>query len=228
MVLSLMSKNKSKAGYLVELFRKYGVISGLMILPFFSYLFYYCPEIIELVVGKKWLQSVELFRIFLLYYCVKLVFYPSNGILTSFGRPDIKARVTLTTFLISLPILYYVSYNDLGITYYAMVFIFLSTLSDMVCSVLGFQVLKESILSFITSRFKYFWILILQFIMLYLLDKYFLFGSFWKSQIALLGTLLVIYFAIVTYSKPFLEALNLFIKNKQVNRVLAILILHKK
>ncbi len=228
MVLSLMSKHRQQSNYLINLFNKFGIVSSLIIFPLFYFLFYNSPEIFKVLVGSKWLDAVPLFRIFLIYYFIKIVFYPTNGILTSFGRPDVKAKVTIGTFLVSIPLLLYISINSFDIVYYALVFIILSIFSDLICTFFGFQLMKESLYKFIVLRFKYLFPSMVLAVLLFLFDKLLVLSELSKSIAALILTCLIIYLSLVLYAKIFIEAFELFVKNKRINSSLARIIFYKK
>ena len=110
MVLSLMTNHKDNVSYLMKLFNSYGFVVGNLLLPFIILLYIIADEIIPMIFGVKWIDAILYFRIFTIYYVIKILFYPGNGILTSIGRPDIKARITVSSFIISLPILIYIAY----------------------------------------------------------------------------------------------------------------------
>jgi O-antigen/teichoic acid export membrane protein len=228
MVLSLMSKHRDQPNYLIALFNKFGVVSGLTIFPFFIFIFMSSPEIFEALVGAKWLEAVPLFRIFLIYYFIKIMFYPSNGILTSFGRPDIKARVTISTFIVSIPLLLYISVNNYDIVFYGLVFIILSILSDLVCTVIGLHLMKESLYNFLVVRVKYLFPSAVLALLFLIIDTFFQLHALPKTMIALTITLLVIYFSLIVYSRVFMESFEIFIKNKRINSLMKKFIWYKK
>ncbi|MEM9918092.1 MAG: oligosaccharide flippase family protein [Bacteroidota bacterium] len=220
MVLSLMAKNKDNQNYLLRLFKHYGIISGLVIAPLVIWVFTMASEIIPLVFGDKWIGAINLFRVFIIYYFIKILLYPTNGILTSFGRPDLKAKVTLYSFAVIVPILGFISYAEFDIIYYGLVFITIASLSDAVCMVLGFRFMGTSVVQFLKERIR----IILPFLLLIPL-------FLWIQQMDLsyltvlilsfVGTILAIYGMVNLRSEAFLESLSTFIKNDRLLNIVS-------
>lgn len=155
MVLSLMSKHRDSPEYLLKLFRHYGILVSVSLIPFTFFVFLVAEELIPMIFGVKWMGAVDLFRVFIVYYFLKVFFYPANGLLTSFGMPEVKARITIISALFLIPILGLLTWLEVSILYYSFAFILISSMTDFICMQKGFKLLSYSSLTFIMSRLAF-------------------------------------------------------------------------
>ncbi len=215
MVLSLMAKNREDTTYLLNLFHHYGRIAALVLCPFILYVYIFAHDLILFIFGTKWQEAVVLFRVFIIYYFIKIILYPTNGILTSLGRPDLKAKITIFSFLISLPILAFLSYNKFDITFYALVFIGVASISDFLCTWYGFKLLNKPVIFFLKKRTGALIPLVCLILLLGGLlqfNQYEALNMFLGFGITALFTYLIIYIRL----ESFIESLSVFVKNEKL------------
>ncbi|WP_235299283.1 oligosaccharide flippase family protein [Portibacter marinus] len=226
MVLSLMAKNREHTQYLLKLFKYYGVVAIFLLCPVILYVIIFAKQLIPLVFGSKWEGAVFLFQIFSIYYLLKVVLYPTNGILTSMGRPDIKARITIISFVITIPILIYVSFMGYQIATYAIIFVTISTISDGLCAYRGFQLMQASYFRFLGDRLVLFsrhiaLIVVLTLILTVCTINYL------SLILGLLATVISTYLILFFNYEAFSISLQTFIKEKRILRLLDLIFLQK-
>jgi O-antigen/teichoic acid export membrane protein len=221
--MTMMAKYKSDINKLSDLFKNIGFVLSFFLFPFFLYAFFFTHEIVILVFSDKWLASVSLVRIFLIYYALQLLNYPINGLLTTLGRPDVKAKVTIVSFIILLLSLIYIYVNKFDIIYYASVFVIVFSISDLVSALISFRLIGNKYIRFLADRF--YLVLNLCTLLFFGLISVFLKGNpILLLLLGLIGLLLIQYlFLIIKYKAPLNTAISIIVPEKYIHKVSKIL-----
>lgn len=92
----------------IELFYNLKILKRLISFlnfPILTIAILFTEEIVIFLFTDKWLNTVDLIRVILLYYSILSLIFPFTSILTGLGRPDIVSKLTLMkglTLIISL------------------------------------------------------------------------------------------------------------------------------
>lgn len=152
LVLSYLSKHKKNPERLTEIFNGMGVIFGNVLLPVMIYLFFAADWLVPFVLGAKWLGILIFLKIFLVQAMLTLILYPSNGILTSVGQPQLKTKITILFTLVSIAVLSYMAFLGLDLLLFALVFVAFNIVSDTVLCFVGIKKIGISFFQFLQSK----------------------------------------------------------------------------
>lgn len=161
LAMSYLSKKKDNPIELMAKLKSAGNLIGGFVTPIFILIFIYADWFILSVFGIKWIEAAPIMRVFLFYYYFQFIMYPTNGILTALGKPEIKAKISWSLFIIIALALLLISYYQISIIWYALTFVISYTILDIVIGWKGVNLLGYSYLEFIAARFTSYLFIIL-------------------------------------------------------------------
>lgn len=154
LVLSYLSKNKDNPEKIHQLFSSVGIIIAYFFIPVFSILFLYAEDIIFFVFGSKWVDATTLFRIFILLSAHTAFIYPTQPILTSVGKPEIKAKINIIFSIFSISTLLILSLFNVSIEMYTLLLFILLVISDYIILITSLSKISYSITIFFIHRIE--------------------------------------------------------------------------
>ena len=171
LVLSYLSKHKSSKEKIDNLFDSIGVVVSFVFFPIFM-AFYFCMDfLVPFVFGEEWTQAIPFFKVFIIYGAHVSIVYPSQGILTSLGKPQIKTKITIGFTLISILALCFIAYYGYDLIYFAITYLVMSIVSDQVLLFVSLKRIGYSIKTFFKTRFSA-WLLYAMILVLMLALQY--------------------------------------------------------
>lgn len=126
-----------------ELFYKLNIIKrsiSLIIFPILALSIIYTEQIIILLFSTKWIETVILIKLILVYYSTLSIIYPFTSILTGLGKPDIVSKITLIKGILLIVFLFFVGfYFSENIIIYVSTFCIVSFFLDAIKAFLGIK-----------------------------------------------------------------------------------------
>ncbi len=154
-ILSYISKLKHEPTQLQKKFDAIGLLIMYFITPGFVFLMFHLREFVVLVFGDKWVESIDITQIFLFYYILQFITYPSGYILTAIGKPDIKAKISWGFSAFMIATFFLMAYFGAPLWVYATFYGVTYTIKDMVVGIVSFRHLEGiSFFKFVGRRFK--------------------------------------------------------------------------
>ena len=151
-VTSYLSKHIRNTERLKVIFSSMGILFNSIIIPIMFYVFFTADWLLPLVLGTKWAGSIVFLKIFQIQAILKLILYPSDGILSPLGLPQLKAEIIIFFTIFSVPVLAYMAYIQLSLLSFAIVFVFVNVLSDVVLCFIGVNKIDISFFMFLKSK----------------------------------------------------------------------------
>lgn len=128
----------------------------IIVFPIQLLLYLYAYDFIDIIYGSKWLESFFLFRIFLIYTLIRIMFSPFADILTAFGKVRMRTTVTYVNVVTSFVILYSITFITKDIEVYSIGFICSQLFNLVLKTVLSCNVAKISFNRIFFSLWKSF------------------------------------------------------------------------
>lgn len=149
--LTYITKYKKGNGSLFEKLSILQTASLIFLLPIYTITFVFLDEIIRLVFTSRWIYSIPLIKIFLVYYMIKLFVGTYMNVLTGMGKPQINTRIIYFKFSLIVPTLFIIGFFDLGIYSYVISFVVLTIMSEFVKLYLSLKELNVYIKEYFLS-----------------------------------------------------------------------------
>ncbi len=154
-ILSYISKLKQQPDQLNKKFDAIGLLIMYFITPGFVFLMFHLREFVVLVFSDKWVDSIDITQIFLFYYIIQFITYPSGYILTAIGKPGIKAKISWGFSVFMIISFFLMAYLGSPLWLYATFYALTYTVKDTVVGIVAFKHLEGgSFVSFVGRRFK--------------------------------------------------------------------------
>jgi O-antigen/teichoic acid export membrane protein len=152
LVLSYISKHKKNPERLKEIFSGIGILSNNIIVPSLLYVFFASDLLVPFVLGAKWVGSVVYLKIFVVQSIVTLLLYPSSGIFSAIGLPQLKSKISIFFTVFSVAILTAMAYKQLDLVLFALVFVGVNVVYDLVVCLVSMKKIHISFLQFIKLK----------------------------------------------------------------------------
>lgn len=149
LVMSYSAKHKSNSSYLFEMFSSMGYLFAIILLPVTIFLTVYAHDLIPLVFGEKWNESIYMFQLFLVYYFLTELTFPFSGIITAYGLPEIGAKLVWSRFIALLFTLGAVLIFDPNIYSYLYAFLAVSFLFSWIKIYISTKIMHCSLVEYI-------------------------------------------------------------------------------
>lgn len=206
LVLSYLSKYKSDKEKIDKLFNSIGIVVSYVFFPIFIGLFFCLDFLVPFVFGAEWTPSVPFFKVFIIYGAHASLVYPSQGILTSLGKPQIKTKITISFTLLTILALSFIAYNGYDLLYFAITYLVMSVVSDQVLLLISLRRIGHSINGFFKARLHA-WLLYIMILALLLTSQYFEF----QIYAALLIPIMAFFYIKFLAKDKFLNAVEMFL-----------------
>lgn len=117
------------------LFEKLSIIQKMIFLLFFPvtlFFLLYVEETVVFLFSEKWISTVPIVSILLVYYAFQSITFPFSGVLNGLGRPDINTRILISRASVLVLSLLVISFKYADIIVYTFVFVSVSFLFDII------------------------------------------------------------------------------------------------
>jgi O-antigen/teichoic acid export membrane protein len=131
-ILSFITKYKPGDS---ELFYKLNLLMRLYVLivvPLMIILGGFLNEIVILVFTEKWIPSISLIQILLIYFTINIILSPFMPVLTGLGFSKINTKQVFQRAILLVPSLFLAAYFGLGLFYYLIIFISINILFELI------------------------------------------------------------------------------------------------
>lgn len=153
-ILSYISKLKHEPLQLQKKFDAIGLLIMFFVIPGFMFLMFNLEAFVVFVFSDKWVDSIDITQIFLLYYVLQFVTYPSNMVLTAIGKPEIKAKISWGFSVVMIASFFLLASLKADLKIYAAFYALSYTIKDSVVGIVAFKHLGGiSFLKFLINRF---------------------------------------------------------------------------
>lgn len=216
LVMSYSAKHKNKSMYLFKILSNIGYLLAIILLPVTIFLVMYANDIIPLIFGEKWSDSIYMFQLFLVYYFVTELTFPFSGIITAYGLPHIASKLVWIRFVSLLTVLGTVLVLHPDIYIYIYAFLLVSFLFSWIKLYIALKIMGVSIMNYLIKLKNIIWLTIVYVftinIINYMVEDYIrLLLSF------LVFIMLSFVIHLLIYKKEFLLSLELFLgKNSRI------------
>ncbi|NVJ86762.1 MAG: oligosaccharide flippase family protein [Algoriphagus sp.] len=132
--LNMSYITRFKAGDYV-LFDKLSIIQKMIFFIFFPvtlFLLFFVEEAVVFLFSDKWIETVPIVSILLVYYAFQSITFPFSGVLNGLGRPDINSRILVSRAIVLVISLLLVSFLYSDIITYTYVFVGVSLVFDII------------------------------------------------------------------------------------------------
>lgn len=132
--LNMSYITRFKAGDYV-LFEKLSIIQKMIFFLFFPvslFFLFFAEETVVFLFSEKWIETVPIVSILLVYYAFQSITFPFSGVLNGLGRPDINSRILIARAVVLVVSLLLISFNYSDIIIYTYAFVFVSLIFDVV------------------------------------------------------------------------------------------------
>jgi teichuronic acid exporter len=198
LVMNFMAKFKDDKAVLDQRLTEIGVFLFTFFTPTFFLLVIYSSFYIPLFFGQKWINTVPIFNMFLIYYYFQFIMYPTNGLLTIQGKPDIKAKQSWFVFILLGIVLFILAILKISIVYYALSFSLAYIILDILVGIKGLSFLDIQYYSFFKKRLKHIKLIFIQIVVFSLI---FIISPVKYYFMSIIFSLLLFWLTIVIYNK---------------------------
>lgn len=139
-IMNYISNNQKNVKKIEELICVIFNFILVIVFPIQLLLYLYAYDFINNIYGSKWLESFSLFRIFLIYTMIRIMFSPFADMLTAFGKVKMRTVVTYVNIVTSFVILYSTTFLTKNIEIYAIGFIGCQLLNSVIKTILSYKV----------------------------------------------------------------------------------------
>lgn len=154
LILSYVSKLKGTPELLIEKFKATGNMIMFIMIPLFIFAYVEIQDLVTFVFSQKWIDSVPIVRIFLIYYIFQFISYPSGFLPTALGHPAKKAKISFICFGFMVICLFILAFYKSALINYALVYVIGYMIKDIWVGVVGFNLLgaKSNYFTFLKDR----------------------------------------------------------------------------
>ena len=131
LILSFITKYKPGDK---ELFFKLSVLRRLFVviaIPLLILINGFIEPIVMTVFGEKWIGSIPLLKILLVYFSFSLIVSPFQPVLTGLGFPEVNNRLVYSRAVILIPSLFLVSFSEMELSTYLVVFVSINVIFEL-------------------------------------------------------------------------------------------------
>lgn len=121
-VMNYISNNKLFPSVLEQMIAKILNIVILFVIPVQISLYFFSYEFIEFVYGVKWLPALPVFRVFLIYTLINVLFFPFQVILTALGEVKSNSKLIYVRIVLVFLILSVLTSITSNLVFYAIGF----------------------------------------------------------------------------------------------------------
>ncbi len=131
-ILSFITKYKSGDK---NLFYKLNILMRLfvvIVIPIMIFLGGYINDVVVIVFTEKWIPSIPLIRVLLVYFTINIAFSPYMSVLTGLGYPRINTRLVFQRAIVLIPSIFLIAYNGLDLFYYLLTFVTINVIFEFI------------------------------------------------------------------------------------------------
>jgi lipopolysaccharide exporter len=127
--LPLMAKAQSDKLFLKEVYLKTLRMTASINFPIYLAILIFAPEIVVLIFGAKWTDSVPLMRLFALWGLIRSTGNPVGSLLSAVGRPDLEFKWNFGVLFVLPPLLWFgVKFGATGLVLVSLFFLLIISL----------------------------------------------------------------------------------------------------
>jgi O-antigen/teichoic acid export membrane protein len=131
-ILSFITKYKSGDK---NLFYKLNILMRLfviIVIPIMIFLGGYINDVVIIVFTEKWIPSIPLIRVLLVYFTINIAFSPYMSVLTGLGYPKINTKLVFQRAIFLIPSIFLVAYNGLELIFYLITFVTINVIFEFI------------------------------------------------------------------------------------------------
>ena len=216
LVISYSAKHKNKSIYLFNILSSIGYLLAIILLPVTIFLTLYAHDLIPLVFGEKWNDSIYMFQLFLVYYFLTELTFPFSGIITAYGLPEIGAKLVWSRFIVLLVTLGAILIFDPNIYSYLYGFLAVSFLFSWIKIYIAAKIMHCSLFKYLVKLKNVVLLTILYLFVIWIVD-YIAIGYVRLLLSFIIFILLSFAFHLTLYKEKFVSSLELFLgKNHRI------------